>query len=113
MANPHLLDQKPISLVDVKTALSKIEARDKELTFLSGKAKDYTDTFVSISAEQKEEFTKKILELGIIRLKEEHILKIIDYLPKTVDDLKVVLQAYPLSLSKKDQEAVIAEIAKM
>ena len=48
--------------------------------------------------------------LNLTRLKEEHIAKIIDFLPKTLTELKVVLQAYPLTIPKKDQESTLAVV---
>ena len=44
----------------------------------------------------------------MVRLKEVHIIKIIDFLPKDVDDLKVILQAYTVNMPKKDMESIIA-----
>ncbi len=113
MANPQYLEQKPISLVDIKEILTQIEKRDGELNFMSKKAKDYVDAFVTLTPEKKEKLYQKILELNVTRLKEEHILKIIDYLPKDADELKVVLQAYPLSLSKKDQDVILKGISEV
>jgi len=107
MANPQFIEQKSLSLIDVKKVLEKIEKRDKELNYLSNKAKEYLETFVKLDQKQKEELQKKLTGLNLTRLKEEHTAKIIDFLPKTVDELKVVLTAYPLSMPKKDQEAIV------
>jgi DNA-directed RNA polymerase subunit F len=107
MAAPQIGDTKPVHLAEVKKILVDVEKRDKELNYRSNKAKEYLDNFVLLSTKQAEEVRKKLEGLNLTRLKEEHISKITDFLPKTVDDLKVVLQAYPLSLPKKDQEAII------
>lgn len=107
MANPQFFEEKPLSLVDVRTILSKIEKRDEKLNFLSNKTKEYLNTFVKMQEKNKEELHKKLMGLNLTRLKEEHMMKIIDFLPKTTEELKVVLQAYPLSIPKKDQEAIV------
>ncbi len=107
MSNPQFIEEKPISLVDVKESLREIEKRDKELNFLSKKVKEYLDAFVILSPEKKEKLHKKLISLELIRLKEEHIAKIIDFLPKNIEELRVVMQAYPLSLPKKDQESIV------
>lgn len=106
MANPQFIEEKPLSLVDVKTILGKISKRDEEMNYLSNKAKEYMGEFVTLKPAQKEELYHKIADLNLTRLKEEHIMKIIDFLPKTIDELKAVLQAYPLSMPKKDQESI-------
>jgi DNA-directed RNA polymerase subunit F len=107
MANPKFVEQKTVSLGDVKEILDKIEKRDKELNYLSNKTKEYLENFVTLSKSKRTELEKKLQDLGLVRLKEEYIAKICDFLPKTVDELKVVLQAYPLSMPKKDQEEVV------
>ena len=110
MPSPQFIEEKPLSLVDVKANLHSIEKRDSELNYLSNKAKEYLDNFVTLSVEKKEELYKKLSDLDLTRLKDEHICKFVDFLPKDAEELKVVLQSYPLSLSKKDQDAIISVI---
>ncbi len=107
MANPKFIEQEPISLVDTKALLKKIEKRDEELNYSSNKAKEYLDAFAKLSMKDKEELSKKLVELNLTRLKTEHITKIVDFLPKDVEELKIILQAYPLSMPKKDQDAIV------
>lgn len=110
MPNPILVSETPLSLADVKEALQKIEERDKELNYRSTKTKDYLNTFPPLSQEKKEELHKKLVGLNLLRLKEPHMVKILDFLPKTPEELKVILQAYPLSLLKKDIEDILAVV---
>ncbi|MBU0470502.1 MAG: hypothetical protein KKA62_00145 [Nanoarchaeota archaeon] len=110
MTNPQFIEEKPLTLAEVKTTLESIQGRDENLNYLSNKAKDFLEHFVSTSVKQKEELYKKLSDLNLTRIKDEHLCKIIDFMPVTVDDLKVVLQAYPLSLPKKDQEAIVSAI---
>ena len=107
MPSPGFIEEKPLSLVDVKASLQSIEKRDEELNYLSNKAKDHLDHFVILSPDKKEELSKKLSDLNLTRLKEEHICKFVDFLPKDTEELKVILQSYPLSLSKKDQETIV------
>tara|TARA_Y100000310_G_scaffold213058_1_gene213956 strand:- start:49 stop:399 length:351 start_codon:yes stop_codon:yes gene_type:complete len=108
MANPKLIEENPITLVDLKVALEKIEKRDKELNYRSNKSKEYIHNFVDLSEDKKESLQKKLIGLDMVRLKEAHIIKIIDFLPKDVEELKVILQAYPVNMPKKDMESIIA-----
>ena len=113
MANPQFVEEKPLSLVDVKSIIGKMEKRDTELNYSSNKTKEYLESFVTLSLSKKEELQKKLTELNLIRLKEEQIMKIIDFSPKTVEELKIVLQAYPLSMPKKDQEAIVKTVQEL
>ncbi|HLC52587.1 MAG TPA: hypothetical protein VJI98_05055 [Candidatus Nanoarchaeia archaeon] len=110
MVSPQFIEEKPISLADTKKILEDIEKRDEELNYISKKSKLYLDNCLVLSLSKKEELRKKLEGLDLTRLKAEHIMKIIDFLPKDTSDLKVVLQAYPLSMPKKDQEAIVAAV---
>ena len=46
-------------------------------------------------------FPSAISKLAINRLKDEHICKVVDLLPKTPNELKLVLQGYGLSLTNE------------
>lgn len=113
MPNPQLIEETPLSLVDVKEALQKIEKQDKELNYRSNKTKEYLGLFVQLSEEKKKELYEKLTALNSLRLKEIHIIKIIDFLPKTIEDLKVVLQAYPVSMPKKEMEGIVAAVKEV
>jgi len=110
MVNPQFIEQKSVSLLEAKECIESIEKRDKELNYLSNKTKEYLDQFVILTKAKEVELKKKLQDLNLTRLKEEHISKICDFLPKTVDELKVVLQAYPLSMPKKDHEEIVKTV---
>ena len=110
MATPKFIEEKPLSLASAQHILSGLEKRDKELNLLSKKAKEYLDGVVTLTSAKREELQKKLVDLKLTRLKEEHFAKIIDFMPITVNDLKIVLQAYPLSMPKKDQEAIVSTV---
>ncbi len=108
MAAPQLIEQTPLSLAEVKEHLHNIEEKRKEeLNYLSNKVKEYLETFVKLDAKKANDLKRKLVDLDLTRIKEEHIAKIIDFLPSSVDELKVILQSYPLSLPKKDQESIV------
>ncbi len=112
MANPQFVEQRALSLSEVKEILQEAEKRDNQLSFLSSKTKDYLDAFVPISADKREELIKKLNELGVTRLKDEITAKIVDFLPRSANDLKIIVQAYNLTLSKKDQDSIVEVISK-
>lgn len=113
MPNPKLIEETTISLVDVKESLQKVEERDKELNYRSNKTKEYLDLFAPLPKEKKEELYKKLTGLKLLRLKEAHIVKIIDLIPKTVEDLKIVLQAFSVNIPKKDMESITAVVKEV
>lgn len=98
MSKPAIIKEEPLSLFEVRAALEKIKARDKELGFRALKTEDYLTQFVKLSEKQAAELEKKFSSLNIPRLKDLHIKKIVSILPRTLEDLKVVLQGYTLTL---------------
>ena len=110
MTNPEFVEENTVCLTDVKEIIDKVEKRDKELNYRSNKAKEFLESFPVLSKAKREELKKKLVGLDLTRLKEEYINKIIDYPPQDVNDLKVVLLAYPLSLPKKDQDSIIGAV---
>jgi|SRR3989339_1486337 len=113
MPNPIFIEETPLTQVEVKEAIEKIEKNSPELNYRTNKTKDYLLNFVDLSKEKKEELVKKINNLKLVRIKEAHITKIIDFLPKTTEELKVILQAYPLSLPKSEQESIVAVVKEV
>jgi len=106
--NPEFIEEQTLDLLTVKGMLNKIEKRDKEINYRSNKVKEFLDHFTGrLSQVKRDELHKKLTGLKLTRIKEDHMVKIIDFLPKDVEELKIVLQAYPLSLPKKDQDAII------
>ena len=110
MAKPELIQERPINIVELKTELEAIKKRDKELGFRSNKTEEFLNLFVALSSKQAEEMKSKLEGLKISRLKEEFIVKIIDTLPQTVDELKTLLQGYVVSVNQEDMKKVIAVV---
>ena len=100
-----ILSESPINSYQLKEELSKIKKRDKELNFRAQKTEDH----LSQASTHKNvgQIFEKINKLGIQRLREHQIHKIIDVMPITVKDLKVVLQGYNVSVSNENMAKVI------
>ncbi|MDP3698048.1 MAG: hypothetical protein Q8R47_00525 [Nanoarchaeota archaeon] len=113
MPSPQLVSETPLALAEVKAILQSVEKRDESLNFLSNKAKEQQEVFATLSKGKKDELYSRLTGLNLTRLKEEHYCKIIDFLPQNLEELKVILQSYPLSLSKKDQESIVAAVTEV
>jgi DNA-directed RNA polymerase subunit F len=107
MAKPEILSEEPISMVDLKQELVKIKERDKELGAVSTKTEGYLNQFVSLEPKKAQELKEKLEALKLSRLKPEFIIKILDTLPATADQLKTLLQGYIVSLNQADMKKVV------
>jgi DNA-directed RNA polymerase subunit F len=110
MVSPEFIEEKAVTLVETKEVLAKISERDEELNYLTNKTREFLDSCDILPKNKHKELKKKLKGLELTRLKHEHIVKIVDFLPVTIEELKIVLQAYPLSMPKKDQEAIISTV---
>jgi len=110
MAKPEILSEQPISMVDLKQELEKIKQRDKEPGIISNKTQEYLNQFVTLEPKKAQELKEKLEALKISRLKPEFIIKILDTLPTTVEQLKTLLQGYIVSLNQADMKKVVDTI---
>lgn len=99
MLKPKILSETPISLAHLKADLDRIKARDTELNFRGQKTDEHLQIFAKLTVDEADELKKKLDALEIPRLKEEIVIKLLDLLPSSSEDLKVIMQGYNLTLT--------------
>ena len=110
MQSTEVISEKPIGMYELKEELDRIKKRDKELNFRAERTEEYLKQ-LSIPKKASDLF-EKLNKLKIPRLKENHIKKIIDIMPETVNDLKVVLQGYTISVNNDSLKKIVDVINK-
>jgi DNA-directed RNA polymerase subunit F len=106
----EIISETPISSYQLKEELEKIKKRDKELNFRAAKTEEHlteVDTPKNLDTQYD-----KISKLNIARLKEQHIRKILDVMPKTVNELKIVMQGYTINVTNDNMNKIIDIINK-
>ena len=108
--NPEMISQEPITLVEVQERLKKSK-KDSELNYRAQKTHDYLihNTLIK-NSKQAKELKKKLEELNILRLKENHIVKLIDTMPVSSEETKSVLSAYPISVTNDNLKKIVDTI---
>ncbi len=107
MGNLEFIEEQPLTMIEVNEELDKIEKRDKELTPRAKRTKEYLNKFAEGSKKDVEEMKKKIKDLNIPRLKDKHIMKIIDIRPKDIDGVKSIFGGEELSLKQEELQKVL------
>lgn len=107
MSKPQLLSEHSITMAELKLELDRVKQRDGELNFRANKTEEYITHVLDFEAKKANEIKEKIAKLNVPRLKEEHICKIVDLAPTSAEELKVVLQAYTLSITKENAKKVV------
>jgi len=111
MGDITLLSETPVSLSEVKNTIELNKKEKKELNFRENKVIEYVNLFCKIKPKESTQLKEEIANLNIARLKERHIIKIIDILPEDVETLKVVFAGEELTLKTEDLNKII-EITK-
>ena len=110
--NPKIQDETPISIYDLKRELKSIKKRDEEFGIRAGKTEEYINNFSELTFKDSDALEKELSELDVPRLKDIHIKKIVDLLPVSVKELKVILQGYTLTVSKENMEKIAKVVKK-
>ena len=104
----QIISEVPINSYQLRKELESIKKRDSELNFRANRTEEYLNEITILK--NAEELFDKIVSLNIPRLREQHIHKIIDITPTTLNELKVVLQGYTLTLSNESMKKIIDTI---
>ncbi len=111
MTDITIVEEEAISLSELKNELSKIKKRDGELNFRAARTEDYLNKFSTLKLKDIKALKKDIAGLDLPRIKDIHIVKIIDMMPSTEQEMKFILGAFNLTLSK-DNLAKLFEVFK-
>jgi len=106
MSKPEIIEKTPISMAQLKSELNAVAKRDKEPGFRATKTLEYINSFSTLSMNDFNSLKKELEKLNIPRLKEEHIVKILDVMPTTANEVAVLLQGYTVTVSKENMKAI-------
>ena len=105
MADTQIISENPISIYHLKKELERIRKRDNELNFRANKTEEYLIQIATLK--NHDELFDKLMKLNIPRLKEQHVQKIIDIMPTSINDLKVVVQGYTITLNNESMKKIV------
>lgn len=101
-----IVNETSVSFAEVKQILEHNKELHGELSFTAQKAYDYLEQFSHLDKKKTDELFKKLTALEIPRLKEMHINKLIDILPKDQRDVRTILQAYSVTVSNENLKKI-------
>ena len=107
MPEIKVIEDKPISMAELKEELKEIKKRDAELGFRTAKVAEQLDLLKIVKQKEAEEMFEKIQKLAVSRLKDMHILKIIDLMPLNITELKNVTKSYSLTVNNESLEKIL------
>jgi DNA-directed RNA polymerase subunit F len=111
MPEIKIIEEKPISMAELKDELKEIKKRDAELSFRTAKVSEQVDLLKVVKTKDAEEMFEKIQKLNVPRLKDAQIYKIIDLLPQSNLDLKNIVQSYSLTVTNDNIDKILEILA--
>ncbi len=110
--NPKIISEEPMNIVELRKELGRIKKRDSEPGFRTNKAIEYLNDFVKLKPEEAKKLYEEIEKLNIPRLKDIHIHKVVDLMPSSAEELKVVLQGYTITVTKDSIQKIVDVVKK-
>ena len=92
---------EPLSIVEVKEYIKKSE--DSEADIMG-----FINKFVKLKIKDAKKLINKIEELNLMKVKKEHIVKIIDLIPETQEDLNKIF--VDVSLNEDETNKILDTI---
>ncbi len=100
---------RSVSLSEVKQLLTK-EGKQRELSTEQKVALDHAQKFSNMDQEKVKKLHKDLTGLGFIS--EQNVVKIMDLLPATPEDVRLVFSKERLTPEKKQIEQIIETVLK-
>ena len=100
----QITDQKYVSYIEAKKILEK-KTKEKELTYEQKNALEYLRKFCKLSEKKAEELYEKLEKHG--KLKEKYIAMVVNMIPTTADELKILFSNEIINLSDADREEIL------
>lgn len=111
MTKPTIIEEREVPMFEVQEEFRKIMKLEKEPNFRIQKTDEYLNTFTALPAKEARELVQKLEKQGIPRLQPKHIYKLVDILPRTAEEVKVVMQGYPLTINNENLKKIAKTIA--
>ncbi len=94
-------NSKPLTLAEV-TELAGDSDKEKEV-------KSFIKGFIKMKPDKAKEMKKELEDLGLLKLKDTHIVKIVDFMPEDASDINKVVTDVSLD---QDEVNKILEVVK-
>lgn len=107
MSELKIINETPISIVETREFLEKIEKRDKELSEKATKTKEHINKITKKTPKDIKEIKKKLEAAGIARLKPRQIVKLLDIYPKDTDTIKTIFTSESITLKQEDINKIL------
>jgi len=100
-----MVEEKHLSLAEIKDLLDKEKTSRPSLSMEQGYAHQHATTFARVTPEQARKLVKDLAEIPM--MSEFNAVKIADLLPTHADDVRAIFAKERFALSKEDMDRVL------
>ena len=105
----NIIDEKMVSWAEAKKILEK-KTKDRELGYEQKNALEHLKKFSKLSEKKAEDMIKELSKNE--RLKDRHIMNIVNHAPQNIDELNVLFSNEIITLSEDDKKAILKVVSK-
>lgn len=102
----EILQEEPLSTVDVKEILEKIKKSEGELNFRAQKTYDHLLIAAPMKPAEAKKLEAALTDLGVSRMREQHIKKLVSIVPRTEDEAKMVMSGFNVTVNNDDAKKI-------
>ncbi len=111
MSNYEVISKEGISNSEVLDFVNKRE-KEKELTYREEKTKEYLKKTTKLKLSDFKKAKEELLALEIPRISQDHIIKILDIMPKSGTELRAIVSHSGTILVDEDSSKIIDVLKK-
>jgi len=104
-----IIDEKMVSWAEAKKILEK-KVKDMELGYEQKNALEHLKKFSKLPEKKVEDMIKELSKNE--RLKDRHIMNIVNHQPQNIDELNVLFSNEIITLSEDDKKAILNAVSK-
>ncbi len=94
-------DQKPITMAEIAEYVKKDKDSENDVA-------KFIKNFSALSGKESKEMSKKLEEHNLMKLKPEHIVKIVDLMPENAEDLNKIF--VDISLDEDETNKILETV---
>ena len=101
-------EKKPVTISEAKEILKEV----KRQNYVQKQALEYATKFSKLSVTKSKKLIDELLEAGIPRIKDRHLVKLADLMPHTHDEMRAIFAKEEITLTKQDLDKVLEILKK-
>ncbi|MEM2192737.1 MAG: RNA polymerase Rpb4 family protein [Candidatus Hadarchaeales archaeon] len=108
MIGKRVIEERPVTLAEVKEILES--QKKQEMDYAQRLSYDYAQKFAKVDVETAGKIREELAALG--KLRENHIVAIIDLMPETKEDLETIFYKERVGIAQEDFKKILEILDK-